>query len=601
MQFNGNGEVDLSTGRPDGTGGDGNQSSHWKDDVGGQPFIGIMDPSIRRGVHLQITANDQRALDFFGYSIGQLSLPPQPANDNFASAQQISGTTGRVTGTNSGATKETGEPSHSPDGNAGGKSIWFSWQAPVTGTAIFATGNIGLGGPSDFDTVLGIYTGSSVNTLTAVGKNDDVDTTGGNVTSTVQFNVVAGTTYRIAVDGWAAAEGTVALSWSVTGTPPVSATVQFASPSVVASETSTGAQLTVTRSGLLSTTVSVDVRTVDNPAEVRCDNLTTLPGVAFARCDYATTIDTLTFNAGETTKTITVPLIDDAFGEPDETVTLTLSNASGASIGTQSSATLIINSNELPGQTNPNNPIFNSPFFVRMQYLDFLSREPDQGGFNAWLNLLNGCSDVNNNPTCDRILVSSSFFGSQEFQLKGFFVFRFYKVAFNRLPTYAEVVADMRGVTGQTEAEVYAKKAAFTNSFAQRAEFANTYGAQSNGAYVFALLLHYNLNAITTPDPQNPNGVIKVTLTQTDLINGLNNSTLTRAQVLRAIADSDQVANLELNQAFVAMQYYGYLRRAPDAGGFQAWLNYLNANPTDSRTMVNGFMNSQEYRLRFGQ
>jgi len=48
------------------------------------------------------------------------------------------------------------------------------------------------------------------------------------------------------------------------------------------------------------------------------------------------------------------------------------------------------------------------------------------------------------------------------------------------------------------------------------------------------------------------------------------------------------------------MQYYGYLRRTPETDGYQNWLNYLNSHPTDFRTMVNGFMNSIEYRLRFG-
>jgi hypothetical protein len=43
--------------------------------------------------------------------------------------------------------------------------------------------------------------------------------------------------------------------------------------------------------------------------------------------------------------------------------------------------------------------------------------------------------------------------------------------------------------------------------------------------------------------------------------------------MLRAIADSDEVFQLEFNPAFVAMQYYGYLRRAPEAAGFNAWLN----------------------------
>jgi len=56
----------------------------------------------------------------------------------------------------------------------------------------------------------------------------------------------------------------------------------------------------------------------------------------------------------------------------------------------------------------------------------------------------------------------------------------------------------------------------------------------------------------------------------------------------------------EYNRAFVAMQYFGYLRRDPEAAGFEAWLRYLTANPQDARTMVRGFANSQEYLLRFG-
>ena len=54
------------------------------------------------------------------------------------------------------------------------------------------------------------------------------------------------------------------------------------------------------------------------------------------------------------------------------------------------------------------------------------------------------------------------------------------------------------------------------------------------------------------------------------------------------------------HDAFVLMEYYGYLRRDPEAAGFNAWLNYLNAHPGDWRTMVRGFVNSVEYRKRFG-
>ena len=147
---------------------------------------------------------------------------------------------------------------------------------------------------------------------------------------------------------------------------------------------------------------------------------------------------------------------------------------------------------------------------------------------------------------------------------------------------------------------VYREKAVFTTVFARRPEFTCAYGGLTNARYVMTLLERYGLSQITTRDPQNPDTGPKVTLTSAQLVNGLNDGALTRTQVLRAIADSDQVFSLEFNQAFVAMQYYGYLRRTPEQAGYQSWLNYLNTHPSDFRTMVNGFMNSQEYRLRFG-
>jgi hypothetical protein len=195
---------------------------------------------------------------------------------------------------------------------------------------------------------------------------------------------------------------------------------------------------------------------------------------------------------------------------------------------------------------------------------------------------------------------SQSFFGSPEFQLKGFYVFLFYKVALARLPQYTEIIPDMRSVSGQTAQEVYTKRAQFADGFVARAEFAGAYAALANDAYVAALWHRYNLTSINTTDPVNPDTGAQVTLTQSDLVNRLNAQTLTRAQVLRAIVQSREVSAVEFNGAFVSMQYYGYLRRTPETGGYNAWLNYLNAHPTDTRTMVNGFLNSIEYRLRFG-
>ncbi|HYX41180.1 MAG TPA: Calx-beta domain-containing protein, partial [Pyrinomonadaceae bacterium] len=215
-------------------------------------------------------------------------------------------------------------------------------------------------------------------------------------------------------------------------------TIQFSAANFSASEGAGAATITVTRTGDTTGAASVDYATVDNPAAVRCDDTTTLPGVAFARCDYATTIDTLSFAPGETTKTFAVPLIDDAFVEGNETVQLRLSNPTNAALGAQSTTTLTITDNDTATTPNPilQGDAAGISFFVRQQYLDFLSREPEQG--EPWSNVLAKCqnqfnTDPNNAAAgCDRITVSADFFGSPEFRIKGYFVFLFYKVALAR-------------------------------------------------------------------------------------------------------------------------------------------------------------------------
>lgn len=69
--FEGSTELQLSTGRPDGTGLDGLQPSHWRDDSVVGARIGIMDPTIAPGVRTTLTLNDLEALDLFGYTLKQ--------------------------------------------------------------------------------------------------------------------------------------------------------------------------------------------------------------------------------------------------------------------------------------------------------------------------------------------------------------------------------------------------------------------------------------------------------------------------------------------------------------------------------------------------
>jgi hypothetical protein len=144
---------------------------------------------------------------------------------------------------------------------------------------------------------------------------------------------------------------------------------------------------------------------------------------------------------------------------------------------------------------------------------------------------------------------------------------------------------DMRRVTGATAEEVAAKKDAFTNDFTGRAEFRARYDGTTDDLFVDRLL--------ETAGVALPN--------RNALVAALVNRTKTRAEVLREIAESAEVSQREYNSAFVAMQYFGYLRRDPEPEGFKAWLRVLDANPQDYRTMVHGFEASTEYRMRFGK
>ena len=137
-----------------------------------------------------------------GAASGSINLGLEQINDDFAAATVVSGTSVTRTGdTNVGATKQDGEPIHA--GNAGGASIWYRWVPTGSGQVTIDTFG------SNFDTLLAVYTGSSLGSLTSVASNDDT----GGLQSQVSFAAAAGTIYQIAVDGFNG--GTGALTGSV--------------------------------------------------------------------------------------------------------------------------------------------------------------------------------------------------------------------------------------------------------------------------------------------------------------------------------------------------------------------------------------------------
>lgn len=315
----------------------------------------------------------------------------------------------------------------------------------------------------------------------------------------------------------------------------------------------------------------------------------TQDGKGRARCDFGTTAGTIRFAPGETEKTFTIYITDDVYAEGDETVRVALGFPSAGVVEEPVSALVTIADNDAGATPHPINT---APFLVRQQYLDFLNREPDADGFNAWVGVLGRCAyeghfgpgKSGSDPACDRITVSSSFFRSSEFQFKGYFVYRFYKASLGRVPTYEEFLRDMTSVTGQTEAEVVARREAYANAWVERPDFVALNEGITNAEFVDQL-------ATTAGVP---------IVGRAQLISDLNEGRKTRAQVLRVVVDSPELFNREYNAAFVLMQYFGYLQRDPDETGYNNWLNLLNRTG-DYRTMIFGFLYSQEYILRFGQ
>jgi large repetitive protein len=127
--------------------------------------------------------------------------------DDFDQRITLSGFAATSSGlSNSNATKEAGEPNHA--GNAGGKSLWWTWQAPGAGTVTITTAG------TTFRNALAVYTGSTVSNLTIVATN--LPGVGTN-TSVVTFSAIPATVYQIAVDGFNGASGNVVVSLSLPG------------------------------------------------------------------------------------------------------------------------------------------------------------------------------------------------------------------------------------------------------------------------------------------------------------------------------------------------------------------------------------------------
>jgi hypothetical protein len=512
--------------------------------------------------------------------------------------------------------------------------------APISGLSPYTTYFFRAAATNDQGTargsILSFTTSGCSYSLSAGAQN--FSTTGGTgtfnvvTTSSCTWTAVSNNTGFITVTGGASGAGNGTVSFGVPansgvqrsgtitvggqsftvnqdGTSGQSAAVSFTSSAFTGSEAATYAVVNVQRSGDTSGTSTVSYATSDSVSLTRCE---VFNGFASSRCDYTGVTGTLTFSAAETSKTIVIPIIDDSFAEGNESFGITLTGAAGAALGT-AAATVTIQDNEA---ANGVNPVDNKAFFTRQQYLDFLGREPDTGGMSFYLNILNGCvpSDLECNKYT-RGALSANFFRSPEFQRKGSYVMYLYMVSLGQRPAtsaelndpakidrphYNEFITDLASISDPTDdpAVGEAKKVAFTDAWMRRAEIQARYPSTLTNAQFVQKLM--DTAGITTLSIQN------------QLVSNLNAETITRAQALRAIAESAEVNARFYKQAFVTMEYFGYLRRDPEVCVGSADPNgcgyifhnnrfQLAADPDFlENTIVRGFIESPEYRGRFG-
>jgi Calx-beta domain/Domain of unknown function (DUF4214)/WD40-like Beta Propeller Repeat len=375
---------------------------------------------------------------------------------------------------------------------------------------------------------------------------------------------------------------------------PVFTKVQLTGSAFTTSEAAGRIDFQVTRTGDLSAPSSVSYST---------ENLS-----ASDRTDYTSSQGTLHFAPNEASKTFSVFITNDAYKESDEAFFVVLYGPVGCTLGSPAFATVTIQSDDASDGPSPVGSAFDTGFYVRQNYLDFLNREPDSSGLQFWTNEIEKCGADSQCRDVKKVNVSAAFFLSIEFQETGFLAYRTFKAAYGNLPgrpvpiALSDFLVNMRqlgdGVVvnqGDWQARLEQNKRDYFNSFVSTLTFPLFYPTTLTPAqFVDALFA----NAGVAPTGAERQAAIGEFGSATD-----TSDTSARARALRDVAENPTLGRQEFNRAFVLMQYFGYLRRDPDPSGYDFWLsklNQFNGNFVQAE-MVKAFITSIEYKQRFGQ
>ncbi|HEX6716883.1 MAG TPA: SBBP repeat-containing protein [Pyrinomonadaceae bacterium] len=379
--------------------------------------------------------------------------------------------------------------------------------------------------------------------------------------------------------------------------------IRFGSERLSISEAAGSFEVTVVREGDSSAAANVDFATLDGRAQ--------------HSSDYTSANGTLSFAPGETAKTFRVLITDDTTPEPNETLFVILrEKVEGVALAAPSVAELTIIDDDAAEACAAANPIDCANFFIRQQYLDFLEREPEPAGLQFYLDILNGCNP--SDTECvkyTRGALSANFFRSPEFGRKGAYIANLFNIVIGQRPKTVAELSDPNKVERPHYAEFMADLATLSTlnddpvlTDQKKHQLASAWLARTE---VQAILPSSLSNQQFVQKLESIAGVTLVN--ESTLIANLNNDSQTRAQVLRAIAESNEVVTKFYIPNFVTMEYLGYLRRDPENChvssdpencGFIFHNRRFNT-PGANRDLieniiVRGFIESPEYRRRFG-
>jgi Domain of unknown function (DUF4214) len=298
-----------------------------------------------------------------------------------------------------------------------------------------------------------------------------------------------------------------------------------------------------------------------------------------------------------------------------------------------------------PG-TNVPITIDDADFFASQHYVDFLRRFADGPGLTFWTGNVTTqtaeCNDASNRQPGESVTdcamrkranTSAAFVLSPEFQNTGSFVVRVYWGTLGKRPNtpkancptlpdvaptgqcrplYNEFIVDMsnvaRGIVVNDQLDpnvINANKHAFVDQFVTRTDFKQQYDGLTSAQFVDKLFTTTGV----TPTASERSALI------TELDNGAGSNTAKSSVVFKVVDGTTTQTggalvfntsygqaffNKEFDDAFVFMEYIGYMRRNPDQAGYDFWLAKLKqyGNWSDAE-MVLAFIRAPEYRNRF--